>query len=76
MLISPFYRKGKQIPEEKKSGKRVEKGIGMGGRMSPFDEPLAGKNIGSCNSNFLAGRELTALLIWIEKLWKVIQAYT
>jgi hypothetical protein len=27
MLISPFYRKGNHIPEEKKSGKRVEKGI-------------------------------------------------
>lgn len=56
--MPPFYRKANQIPEEKKSGKRVEKGIR--GKNEPFDEPLAGKNIGSCNSNFLARREVTA----------------
>lgn len=58
MLIPPFYRKGNQIPEEKKVREKGRKGIG--GSMSPFDEPLAGKNIGSYNSNFLAGREITA----------------
>ena len=50
MLIPQSYRRGNQVPEGEKAGKRVEKGLRD--RRSPFDVPLPGKNIGSFNSDF------------------------
>lgn len=47
------YPRGKEVREK---GRERD----SGGRMSLYDEPLAGKNIGSCNSNFLPRTEVTA----------------